>query len=258
MKRLVVRAACSLALFLVAAITSSSASADLIDEAWKRGNDAYFRGDYAAAVTAYEQLDRQAIVSADLYYNLGVAYFRQGTLGRAIWAFERALTFEPEDDDAKFNLLQARKVLERRIRDKIEGAERESTWIRAVTFLAPSIQTWVFITLYLGCFVLLFLRLRAPGDSRDALGATAAIFGVTAALAGILLLGRVALDRIPFGIVLPDVVAVKEGADPNYRTSFELHAGLKVRLLEHDQEWLRIRLANGLEGWVRTQDVGRL
>ena len=25
-----------------------------------------------------------------------------------------------------------------------------------------------------------------------------------------------------------------------------------------DQEWVRIRLANGLEGWVRDRDVGRL
>ena len=31
-----------------------------------------------------------------------------------------------------------------------------------------------------------------------------------------------------------------------------------MRLLERDQDWLRIRLANGLEGWVRTRDIGRL
>jgi SH3-like domain-containing protein len=77
-------------------------------------------------------------------------------------------------------------------------------------------------------------------------------------MAGSLLAGRAHLDRVPFGVVLPDAVAVKEGADVNYRTSFDLHAGLRVRLLERDQDWLRIRLANGLEGWVRERDVGRL
>ena len=79
-----------------------------------------------------------------------------------------------------------------------------------------------------------------------------------ALLTGALLAGRVHLDRIPFGVVLPDEVAVKEGADVNYRTSFEVHAGLRVRIVEHDQDWLRVRLANGLEGWVRAQDVGRM
>ena len=70
--------------------------------------------------------------------------------------------------------------------------------------------------------------------------------------------GRAALERIPFGVVLPDEVAVKEGADPNYRTSFEVHAGLRVRLLDREQDWVRIRLANGLEGWVRDGALGRL
>jgi SH3-like domain-containing protein len=59
-------------------------------------------------------------------------------------------------------------------------------------------------------------------------------------------------------VVLPDNVSVKEGADPNYRTTFAVHSGLRVRLLEREQDWVRIRLANGLEGWVRDQDVGPL
>jgi SH3-like domain-containing protein len=82
--------------------------------------------------------------------------------------------------------------------------------------------------------------------------------GTGALLAGLLLLGRINLDRIPFGIVLPDMSAVKEGADAGYRTSFDVHAGLRVRLLDRDQDWVRVRLANGLEGWLRAEDVGRL
>jgi hypothetical protein len=77
-------------------------------------------------------------------------------------------------------------------------------------------------------------------------------------VAGLLLLGRMNLDRIPFAVVLPDSVAVKEGADGNFRTSFEVHGGLRVRVLEHEQDWVRVRLANGLEGFVRAEDVGLL
>jgi tetratricopeptide (TPR) repeat protein len=246
-----------LALGLMAA-AAGSARADRIDEAWKRGNDAYFKGDYAEALGAYEQLDRQGVVSADLFYNLGVAHFRMGNLGRAIWAFERATALEPEAEDARFNLAQARKQAERRAIDKIEGAQTEPVWIRIVTTLPVSTQTWLFLLLYVGCFGLLFVRRRAAEDLRAPLGAAAALLGLGAALAGTLLAGRAALDRIPFGVVLPDEVAVKEGADPNYRTSFEVHAGLRVRLLEREQDWIRIRLANGLEGWVREGALGRL
>jgi uncharacterized protein YgiM (DUF1202 family) len=140
----------------------------------------------------------------------------------------------------------------------MESAEREPLWIRVVTFFTASTETWIFVGLYLGCFVLLFLRRRAADDSRAALTAGAAILGTGALLAGVLLLGRMNLDRIPFAVVLPDMVAVKEGADTSYHTSFEVHAGLRVRLLDRDQDWVRVRLANGLEGWLRAEDVGRL
>lgn len=243
---------------LASLLVTASARADRLDEAWKRGNEAYLHGDYAAAVAAYEQLDHEGLVSADLFFNLGDAYFRQGNLGRAIWSFERAATLEPDDDDVRFNLEQARKAAARRARDKIEGADREPLWIRAVSALAPSTETWLFVASYLALFVVLFVRRRAGEDARGPLGAGAAILGAVALLAGVLLAGRAYLDRVPFGVVLPDALAVKEGADTNYKTSFQVHAGLRVRLLDRDQDWLRVRLANGLEGWVRGQDVGRL
>ena len=107
------------ALFVV---SDGPARADFLDQAWKRGNDAFLRGDYADAAAAYEQLDRQHVESADLYYNLGVTYFRMGRLGPAIWAFERALVAAPDDEDARFNLNQARKLADQHAHDKMEGA----------------------------------------------------------------------------------------------------------------------------------------
>jgi tetratricopeptide (TPR) repeat protein len=248
----------------VGLLRPAAAHADLLDDAWKRGNDAYLRGDYAGAVAAYEQLDRQQVTSSELTFNLGNAYYRQGQLGRAIWCWERSLALDPDQDDARYNVDQARRVESTRVEDKIEGAEREATWIRLVSQLSASTETWLFVGLYLALFVALGLRLRARrrGGADEGRGgawtALAAILGVAGALAALLLVGRVAMDHVPSGIVLGDQIAVKEGADPNYKTSFNVHAGLRVRLLDRDQDWVRIRLANGLEGWVRDRDVGRL
>jgi tetratricopeptide (TPR) repeat protein len=268
--RLRVLAFATLVALATTTLSPARARADLLDDAWKRGNDAYLRGDYAAAVAAYEQLDRQQVISSELTFNLGNAYYRQGQLGRAIWCWERALAVDPDLEDARYNLDEARKVESTRVEDKIEGAEREATWIRLVSQLTASTETWLFVGLYLAFFVALGLRLRSrrrggaadPRQGEEGHGsawtALAAILGVGAALAAALVLGRVAMERVPSGVVLADQVAVKEGADPNYKTSFDVHAGLRVRLLEHDQDWVRIRLANGLEGWVRDRDVGPL
>jgi tetratricopeptide (TPR) repeat protein len=253
------RAGCWSALALAAVILSAGqARADRLDEAWRRGNDAYLKGDYAAAVTAYEEVDRQGLLSADLSFNLGNAYFRKGALGPAIWAFERAVVLDPGDEDARFNLEQARKLAASRGQDRITGEQHEPAWIRAVTSIGPSQLTWLFLVLYVGCFVAAIARRRAREDLRSTLGAITAVLATGALLTGALLYGRVQLERTPFGVVLPDAVAVKEGADPNYRTSFDVHAGLRVRIVERDQDWSRIRLGNGLEGWVRSSDVGKL
>lgn len=240
------------------ALPQAHARADVLDEVWKQGNAAYLAGDWNKAVAAFDQLDRQGVVSSDLYYNTGVSYFRLGDLGRAAWSFERTISVDPKDDDAAFNLAQIKKLLARKTTDKIEGAERDSMWIRIVGALTSSTQTWLFVIFYMLTFWFLIWRLRVSPEDRAPWSAAAALTGVAAALAGVLLLGRVTLDRIPFGIVLPESVAVKEGADANYRTNFQVHAGLRVRLLEQDGPWTRVRLANGLEGWVRGQDVGKL
>jgi tetratricopeptide (TPR) repeat protein len=250
---------------LVAAVAASAcviapgrARADRVDEAWRRGNEAYLHGDYAGAVAAYEEVDRQGLASADVAFNLGDAYFRKGALGPAIWAFERAVAFDPGDDDARYNLDRARKLAARRANDHIEGEDRDPAWMRVVAGVSAATETWTFVAFYLAFFAVLVGRRWARGEWRPALVAGAAVLGVGALLAGALLAGRVYLDRIPFGVVLPDAIAVKEGADANYRTSFDAHAGLRVRIVDHDQDWLRVRLANGLEGWVRSQDVGRI
>src|SRR6185503_10373293 len=77
------------------AIGQGRARADRVDEAWRRGNEAYLHGDYAGAVAAYQEVNRQGPASADVAFNLGDAYFHKGALGPSIWAFERALALDP-------------------------------------------------------------------------------------------------------------------------------------------------------------------
>lgn len=252
------------AALLVAAVMASAAPAraDRLDEAWKRGNQAYLHGDYGAAVAAYQELRDQGVRSADLFFNLGDAYVRTGALGPAIWAFEEALVLDPGNDDARYNLAATRKQAARLAHSgdvaEAPGQERDPLWVRVVTALSASTETWLFTVAYLGLFALLFWRLWARPDLRAILAVAAAAFGVAAALAGALLIARVQLDRLSFGVVLPDSVEVREGADPGARTSFALHAGARVRVVDTDQDWVRVRLGNGLEGWLRAGEVGKL
>jgi tetratricopeptide (TPR) repeat protein len=230
------------------------------DATFRRGNDAYFHGRYREAVEAYEQVVALGVVSEDVYYNLGNGYLKSGQVGPAIYNYERALELDPNQESVIFNLKVARDVARKKGEDRLVGAEASPMWVRAVQPFAVGTVSWLFASLYLGLFALLIARhFIPPGFVRVGLTAVTVFVALATLGSGLLLGGRLYLaDRVEQAIVLPDSIAVKEGPDPNYSTLFSVHAGLKVRISEREQDWVRVHLANGLEGWVLERDLGRL
>ena len=233
------------------------------DATFRRGNEAFLKGDFAGAVLAYEQVVALGVVSEHLYYNLGNAYYKQGALGPAIYNYERALEVDPSGagaDDARYNLDAAQEAARRKAEDRLVGAETVPFWIRVVAPFSTGTLSWVFLVLYLALFAaLITLRFLTPGFLRVSLWVLTAFLLLGAAASGSLLGGRLYLTtRVERAIVLPDTLAVHEGPDANYQTTFTVHAGLKVRITERDQDWVKVRLQNGLEGWVPVRSVGKL
>ncbi|MCU1282393.1 MAG: putative batE protein [bacterium] len=230
------------------------------DATFRRGNDAYFHGRYQEAVDAYEQVVALGVLSADLFYNLGNAYLKVEQLGPAIYNYERALELDPSQDDVRFNLGVAREAARKKGEDRLAGAEAQPFWMRVAAQVTVNWASWIFLGLYVALFALLIvLHFVQPGFLRVGMWSGFAFLGLATLIGGALLGARLYLaDRVEQAIVLPEVVQVKEGPDPNYQSVFGVHAGLRVRVTEKEQDWVRIRLANGLEGWVRERDLGRL
>lgn len=77
----------------------ADADADAVDAAMARGNAAYQRDDLAGALAAYEDAVRALAPAddaraADVFENLGIAYWRLGRWRPAIRAFLRVLDGE--------------------------------------------------------------------------------------------------------------------------------------------------------------------
>src|SRR5439155_17904273 len=116
------------------------------------------------------------------------------------------------------------------------------------------------LALYGALFTLALIVYLLPSGTLRVAAAVLLVFVVLGTVgAGGLLGGRWYLaNKIEQGIVLPDEVAVKDGPDATSQTSFLVHGGLRVTVVGHEQDWVRLRLANGLEGWVHDRDLGRL
>jgi tetratricopeptide (TPR) repeat protein len=221
-------------------------------------NEAYKRGDYAAAIAGYEALVAQGIVHEDLYYNLGNANYRAGRYGHAIFNYERALRVAPGQEDSRYNRMVVREAVAADGRSLLHGAEKDPWWVRfsldfsiTATTLALLVGNLLFFT------ALVVLRFLLPGLVRTALVVLCVFLGVSTAASGLLLAGHTyANENLHNGIVTADLAIMREGPDSSLEERGQLHPGLRVTLLASEPEWLLIRLANGVEGWVPRSSIG--
>jgi tetratricopeptide (TPR) repeat protein len=84
------------------------------EAAFNVGNSLYKQGKYPEAAVQFDTLakttrDKEDL--ANLYYNLGNSYLKSKKLDESIGAYKNSLKINPKDNDAKFNLAYAQKML---------------------------------------------------------------------------------------------------------------------------------------------------
>src|SRR5881397_4142800 len=93
--------------FLFCALATSSVLGQA-DVEFAKANQEYAQGHFKEAISGYETLVRAGQWNANLFYDLGNAYFRTGDFGRAILNYERALALGNHHPEATANLQIAR------------------------------------------------------------------------------------------------------------------------------------------------------
>src|SRR6266446_53943 len=86
-----------------------------------KANQEYAQGHFKETIGGYETLARSGQWSANLFYDLGNAYFRTGDFGRAILNYERALALQRHHPEATANLQIAR--------DEAHALEIQPSWL---------------------------------------------------------------------------------------------------------------------------------
>lgn len=227
---------------------------------YSAGNQAYLDGDYQRAVENYRRLVDAGIRSPNLYYNLANAYFRLGRKGLAVLFYERALQLDPGNEAAKFNLRLVRKSLIDKLVMPVGGAVGEPPWHSFVRRFSLDGLTWLFLSLYtLAFLVALWRRLSKRESARRLLFWLNVPLLTLVLLAGLLFAGRLYLHRkVHHAVIIQPVVQLREGPDRHAKVLAEVHEGLKVRLLAESGSFVRVRLSNGVEGFVQEEFLGRI
>jgi tetratricopeptide (TPR) repeat protein len=218
----------------------------------ERGNQLYQESDFTGALEAYLAVLEAGFEGADLYYNLGNAYFKTGDLGSSILSYERALRLRPRDTDVRANLELARSLTA----DEIEPLPR--FWVFSVlswwvNFLPRAALIALVTAAYLLVAAGLCLRILSPGIRVASWGTwVAGGAAVVLLVSGTTLLARQGiLGGTEWGIVMAEEVAVQSApSGEDDLTLFRVHEGTKVRIDQDTDTWSEVVLEDGRVGWI--------
>ena len=219
-------------------------------------DSAYVNGNYQEAIKAYESLLKHG-ESAELYYNLGNAYYRTENITRAVLNYERALLLSPGDGDIRFNLQIARS----KTIDKIvpESEMFFVTWYRSLVNIM-SVDGWgrmalVSLALVIVLFLVYLFSARVWVQKVGFFGG--GIMLVVFVLSNFFAWQqRQQLLNREGAIVVAPSVTVKSTPAQNGTDLFILHEGTKVVITDGSMKsWREIRLADGKKGWIESKKI---
>ncbi|MFD1094643.1 tetratricopeptide repeat protein [Salegentibacter chungangensis] len=229
------------------------------EKLFEEANAAYAEGNYQTAVDKYEQVLENGEASAELYYNLGNAHYKLNHIAPSIYNYEKALKLDPGNADAKNNIEFARNMTI----DDIPVSE-ETGLRKMVNGLISvfSFNTWaklavLFSFLFVAGFIAYYFS-RSPLKKRMFFAGSIAFLIICAGSVFFAFAQQGIQQNNQYGIVFSEEAPVR--TEPNLRVdeSFMLHEGTKARLLEDYQEWVKIELADGTQGWINETDLKKL
>ncbi len=216
----------------------------------------YKKGNYQQAIIDYKELIKTN-KAAEIYYNLGNAYFRTDSITQAILAYERARLLSPGDKDIRFNLQFARS----KTIDKIVDSNDMFfvIWYKSIVNLY-STDGWAYIAVAsIALFTILFLTYLF---SRNVRTRKICFMGFLIFLFIFLFSNLFAYtqmknieNRNGAIIVLPSA-PVKNSPVISNADAFILHEGTKVDIIDKSiKGWLEVKVADGREGWIQASSV---
>ena len=218
------------------------------DAQFAKANEEYAQGHFKEAIAGYEALVRAGEWNANLFYDLGNAYFRTRDFGRAILNYERALALDLHHPEATANLQIAR--------DESRALElqpsRLERYLQFATIneysIAVAVALWVGI---FGIVALIFARRRSA--TLISLPILCLLACVVAAWA-IYTLDNGSSGRALAIVTGKDVQARLATAD-TANSVLALPPGSEIKILSTRGDWMYAALPNDLRGWIQTKNA---
>ncbi|MDP2721692.1 MAG: tetratricopeptide repeat protein [Bacteroidales bacterium] len=220
------------------------------------GNRAYNQGMYDSALLVYNQVADQNLQSAQLFYNMGNAYFKNNNIPAAILYFEKAGKLAPSDENIQYNLNVANSM----IVDKIEQVPElfyKNWWNYFYNLF--NVDTWTVIALlslvFLVTMVIWFVLTKSRSFKQLSFYLGLFLLLSTIAAFGLASQKYYYSTEHKEAIVFTPSITVKSSPTHSAVDLFVIHEGTKVRVLDHVSGWIEIRIPDGSIGWLPDNSI---
>ena len=222
-------------------------------------DDLYRMDDFQGAIAAYEDILAAGQTSADLHYNLGNAYYRDGQLGKAILNYERALRLKPGMNDAKENLALANAHTADRI-TVLPQLFVVRWWNGLTTVITPTGWRiiWLLLLAVVGTGIVLLRTGRSNTVRKAGLATTAGSLLLLLLATALLISSTHSYNTHPYAIITDQSVTMKASPDSKSIDKMILHEGTKVKVIEDLTGWYKIAIADGTNGWCPQNTMERI
>lgn len=219
---------------------------------WNEAARSYGAHQYRNAIEHYEEIVKTHKASADVYYNLGNAYYKNGDAGKAVLNYKRALKLDATNTLARENITF--------IQTRTPGAPvalKEIFFMRAYHAVLHTVPANTWAILSLAGFLLILYTIYRIGTHSIRYGYRWLSF---CAVMWVLVLsfaftGYRQGSGLTEGVVITDQAFIYESGD-SARTKLSVPEGTVVTFLDSAKEGeVLVCLANGSEGWIDRADI---
>lgn len=215
---------------------------------------AYNSAKYDKAISLFSQIVENQQESASLYYNLGSSYYKKNEIAPSIYYLEKALKLAPNDPDIQNNLELAKKMKGNQWTETPKNwLENTSDWFSATHW---AWQTIVFSVL----FSVLFLGFYFSGKTF-----LKRIFFTTSILFALISVGSFFISyhlhkksEEIYAIVFEKKIQIYSEPNTFSTEIFSLQEGDKIQLINELDQWIKIQLSDGRNGWTKNDFVKKL
>ncbi|MCB0456759.1 MAG: tetratricopeptide repeat protein [Flavobacteriaceae bacterium] len=226
------------------------------DALFEQGKEQYKAEKYQEAIANWMKILSSGEHSAALYFNMANAHYKLNHIGPSIYYYEKALQLSPNDAEIKNNLAFAQNAAV----DAIEPLPQTffAQWDAKISkLLTYNGWAWVSVVAVI-LFMVFFLGYYFSFHShKKRLLFVSSLISLFVLFTGITMAFRTfhKAKNKKEAIVFVEVAEVKNGPRMSDETAFKIHEGTKVSILETEDNWVRILLADGKDGWIPEADI---